>query len=294
MQAMQEMTTLSENVQPVISLVPGQPLKTALEGGFEDARVAVERIERFFQLLPSKRWSDDLLATILRSWKATHLKMLAIYGLSCRLQRLAAAQQGEVRDKLLTAGSLNAETSYEDLGLDFDGHTHAELYDALAAAFLPSTPWQLDRYLLPEAAEFQRWIYRNMVVEDVAVGLLTNMFSEIYNHGEYTMALPAFSGFADHHYDFTPAVKEAALTYIRAHIVDETEISHFLVVVEALEKYDDAVTRTPDFEAARRLFAEYLTRLGRVMEALSQRMLAELAADGKGVTAPPAGHLAPN
>jgi len=291
---MQAMTTLSENVQPVISLVPRQPLKAALEGGFEDARGAVDQIERFFQLLPSKRWSDDLLATILRSWKATHLKMLAIYGLSCRLQRLATAQQGEVRDKLLTAGALNAETSYEDLGLDFDGHTHAELYDALAAAFLPSTHWQLDRYLLPEAAEFQHWIYRNMVVEDVAVGLLTNMFSEIYNHGEYTMALPAFSGFADHHYDFTPAAKEAALTYIRAHIEDETEISHFLVVVDALEKYDDAVTRTPDFEAARRLFAEYLTRLGRVMEALSQRMLAELAANGKGVTAPHAGHLAPN
>src|SRR5262249_29634879 len=159
---MEGMPLLSQNVNPVIALVPQTELKAALEDGLGDAREAVAKIERCFHLLPSKRWSDELLATFVRSWKATHLKMLAIYGLSCRLQRLAAAQQGEVRDKLLTAGSLNAETSYEDLGLDFDGHTHAELYDAFAAAFVPETPWQLDRYLVPEAAEFQRWIYRNM------------------------------------------------------------------------------------------------------------------------------------
>jgi hypothetical protein len=282
---MEGLSTLSQNVHPVISLVPRHELKAALEGSLSDARESVEKIERCFRLFPGKRWSDDLLATFFRSWKATHLKMLAIYGLSCRLQRLATAQQGEVRDKLLTAGAKNAETSYEDLGLDFDGNTHAELYDALAAAFLPETPWPLDRYLLPEAAQFQRWIYRNMVVEDVAVGLLTNMFSEIYNHGEYCMALPAFSAFADLHYDFTEEEKDEALTYIRAHIEDDTEIGHFLVVVDALEIYDEAVLRTPDFALARRLFTEYLTRLGSVMDALSQRMLSELAQDGQSVPA---------
>lgn len=273
---MEGSTTLTRNVQPVVSLVPEHQLKAALESAFIDAGEAVAKIERCFDLLPARRWSDDLLATFLRSWKATHLKMLAIYGLSCRLQRLAVAQEGEARDKLLTAGALNAETSYEDLGLDFDGHTHAELYETLASSFLPETPWQLDRYLIPEAAEFQRWIYRNMVVEDPAVGLLTNMFSEIYNHGEYCMALPSFSALVDLHFDFTPDGKEAALTYILAHIEDETEISHFLVVVDALSIYDEAVLRQPDFDLARRLFTEYLTRLGKVMEALTQRMLAEL------------------
>jgi len=279
--------TLTQNVHPVISLVPEHQLKAALDESFSEAREAVEKIERCFHLLPARRWSDDLLATIVRSWKATHLKMLAIYGLSCRLQRLAVAQQGEVRDKLLTAGALNAETSYEDLGLDFDGHTHAELYDTFASSFLPDTPWQLDRYLVPEAAEFQRWIYRNMVVEDPAVGLLTNMFSEIYNHGEYCMALPAFSAFADLHYSFTAEKKEEALTYIRAHIEDETEISHFLVVVDALDTYDEAMARTPDFVLAKRLFTEYLTRLGKVMEALTERMLRELQpGDGIPVAVP--------
>ena len=288
---MEGLPVLSEHVHPVISLVPEVGLKAALEGGLDDAHEAVRKIERCFHLLPSKRWSDELLATFVRSWKATHLKMLAIYGLSCRLQRLAAAQQGEVRDKLLTAGSLNAETSYEDLGLDFDGQTHAELYDAFAAAFAPNLPWQLDRYLLPQAAEFQRWIYRNMVVEDPAIGLLTNMFSEIYNHGEYSMALPAFSALADAHFHFTPGGKEHALTYIRAHIEDETEISHFLVVVDALDRYDEAVTRTPDFALARRVFSEYLTRLGRVMDALTDLMLAELAQEGSVPAAAPAGAL---
>lgn len=291
---MEGSTTLTQNVHPVISLVPQQQLKAALEGSLGDAREAVAKIERCFHLLPARRWSDDLLATFVRSWKATHLKMLAIYGLSCRLQRLAVAQQGEVRDKLLTAGALNAETSYEDLGLDFDGHTHAELYDTFASAFVPDTPWQLDRYLLAEAAEFQRWIYRNMVVEDPAVGLLTNMFSEIYNHGEYCMALPAFSALADVHFDFTAEKQENALTYIRAHIEDETEISHFLVVVDALDTYDEAVMRTPDFDLARRLFTEYLTRLGKVMDALTDRMLVELAPGDSVPAMVPAGALSTN
>jgi hypothetical protein len=126
-----------------------------------------------------------------------------------------------------------------------------------------------------------------MVVEDPAVGLLTNMFSEIYNHGEYCMALPAFSAFADLHFSFTAEKKEAALTYIRAHIEDETEISHFLVVVDALDTYDEAVARTPDFVLAKRLFTEYLTRLGNVMEALTGRMLGELPpGDGIPVAVP--------
>lgn len=268
--------TLKQNVQPVISLVPELQLKAALEDSFSEARDAVGKIERCFHLLPAHRWSDDLLATFVRSWKATHLKMLAIYGLTCRLQRLAVEQEGDARDKLLTAGALNAETSYEDLGLDFDGHTHTELYETFASSFLPETPWQLDSYLVPEAAEFQQWIYRNMVVEDPALGLLTNMFSEIYNHGEYCMALPAFSAFADKYFDFTAEEKEQALTYIHAHIEDETEIHHFLVVVDALDNYDEAVARTPDFIQAQRLFTEYLTRLGNVMEALTERMLGEL------------------
>ena len=281
--------TLAQNVQPVISLVPQQQLKAALEESFSEAHEAVAQIEQCFHLLPARRWSDELMATFVRSWKATHLKMLAIYGLSCRLQRLAGAQQGEVRDKLLTAGALNAETSYEDLGLDFDGHTHAELYDTFAAAFVPDTPWQLARYLIPEAAEFQRWIYRNMVVEDPAVGLLTNMFSEIYNHGEYCLALPAFSTFADLHCAFAAERKEEALTYIRAHIEDETEINHFLVVVNALDTYDAAVARTPDFVLAKRLFTEYLTRLGKVMESLTARMLRELQPGDNMATAALAG-----
>jgi hypothetical protein len=276
---------LSEHVHPVISLVPEAALKAALEGGLDDAREAVRKIERCFHLLPSRRWSDELRATFVRSWKATHLKMLAIYGLSCRLQRLAGEQQGEMRERLLTAGALNAATSYEDLGLDFDGQTHAELFDAFAAAFVPELPWQLDCYLLPEAAEFQRWIYRNMVVEDPAVGLLTNLFSEIYNHGEYLMALPAFSALADAHFHFTPAGKEHALTYISAHIEDETEIGHFLVVVNAIDCYDEAVARAPDFALVRRVFREYLTRLGKVMDALTNRMLIELAQDGAGAPA---------
>lgn len=282
---MQQQTTMDANVRPVIGMVPAGPLKETLDQSFADARQSVEKIERFFQLIPSRQWSDEFLATFFRSWKATHLKMLAIYGLTCRLQRMGNEAGGEAREKLMTAGSLNAETSYEDLGLDFDGQTHAELYDAFAGSFVPETDWQLDRYLIPEAQEFQRWIYRNMVVEDVAVGLLTNMFSEIYNHGEYSLALPAFTAYIDSHYNFTEEKKELALTYVNAHIEDETEIGHFLVVVDALEKYSTAMSAPVDYSTAGRVFTEYLARLGVVMEALTERMLAEIEHDGKTVPA---------
>jgi hypothetical protein len=259
----------------VADLVPDLRLREALGRSFIRAAASVEEIERCFELLPAKRWPEDVLSVFLHSWKATHLKMLAIYGLSCRIQRLAVAETGEAREQLWMSAARNAETSHEDLGLDYDGVTHASLYDDLARSFVSSDTWQLESNGVPAALDFKRWVYGNMVIADIATGLLTNMFSEIYNHAEYTLALGAFTELVDTHYTFTDTQQERALCYIRAHVGDETEMKHFLVVVEALNRYNAARGLELDYARAEVLFVEYLERLGTVMRELRLMMESE-------------------
>jgi hypothetical protein len=237
----------------------------------------VADIEKFFRVLPSSAWPENLLCTFAASWKATHLKMLAIYGLSCRLQRIADGAGDPDRSNLFIAAARNASTSYEDLGLDFDGHTHAELYEDFAGALTGGDLWQLPKFRLPEAQQFGNWVYRNMVVEDISDGLLTNMFSEIYNHGEYSIALPAASEYFQRHTRLTPDKRRKAVNYIAAHVEDEVEAAHFLVVVDALDRFL-AVTKTAfDAERAGAIFRAYLQKLARVMRRLTDTMRPELA-----------------
>ena len=192
----------------VADLVTDKSLREALARSFSRAGAAVEEVQLCFALVPAKRWSEDVFATFLHSWKATHLKMLGIYGLSCRIQRLALTEEGEAREQLWIAAARNAETSYEDLGLDYDGLTHAALYDDMARSFVPGDTWQLEANGLPAALAFKRWVYERMVVDEISTGLLTNMFSEIYNHAEYSLALGVFAELVDTHYDFTKAEKD--------------------------------------------------------------------------------------
>ncbi len=263
----------TRHIASVINHIPDKNLRTALTDSFKESVEAVKKIERCFHLLPSARWSQNLLARFFHSWKASHLKMLAIYGLSCRLQRLALSTAGmDQQHPLLIAAALNAETSYEDLGLDYKGETHAELYDDFAGTFVEHDLWQSDKFVLPDALEFKRWIYQNMVVNDIRIGLLTNIFSEIYNHGEYSLALSAFSDYIDRHYQFSVDKKRKALLYISAHVEDETEVSHFLVVVKALDYYNKVTGIPTDYEQAKKLFKEYLSRLGNIMGTLADLM----------------------
>jgi len=275
MNASVNVQSLAATAAGVANLVPDRRLREALGRSFSRAAASVEAIEGCFELLPAKRWSDEMLSTFFHSWKATHLKMLGIYGLSCRIQRLALTETGEAREQLWMAAARNAETSHEDLGLDYDGVTHAALYDDLARSFLPNDAWLMEVNGVPAALDFKRWVYGKMVVGDVATGLLTNMFSEIYNHAEYTLALEAFTELVERHYRFTEAEKERALCYIRAHVGDETEMKHFLVVVDALERYNRARGLVIDYEAAEALFTEYLERLGSAMSQLRLRMTRE-------------------
>ena len=267
--------SLTAIVDPVISLVPRLELRESLRRAFSEEQAAVSDIERLFQLLPSSVWSKDLLSTFAGSWKATHLKMLAIYGLSCRLQRTADAAEEADRSNFHLAAARNAATSYEDLGLDFDAHTHAELFDDFAEALVGDDGWQLRRYRLPEARQFTSWVYRGMVVAPIQDGLLTNMFSEIYNHGEYSLALPSADAYFRCHTQLTGEERRKASLYIAAHVEGGTEADHFLIVGEALERYLAASGTRLDTERATSLFRTYLRNLAPVMRSLTALMRIE-------------------
>ena len=267
--------SLTATAARVADLVTDRRLREALHRSFSRAAASVEEVERCFELLPARRWSDDLLAVFLQSWKSTHLKMLAIYGLCCRIQRHALQHDGEAREQLWMAAARNAETSHEDLGLDYNGVTHAALFDDMARSLVPTDSWQRESNGVPPALEFKRWVYERMIVDDIPMGLLTNMFSEIYNHAEYTLALDAVTEFVESHYDFSEAEKQRALCYIGAHVGDDTEMKHFLVVVDALNRYNLARRLEIDYERAEGLFTEYLERLGVVMGEMRRRMVSE-------------------
>ena len=270
-------TSLSAVITPVISLIPSADLRDALLGAFSEEQAAVGNIEEFFRVLPSSRWSGDFLRTFVSSWKATHLKMLAIYGLSCRLQRAAGDAEVLDRSNLYLAAAQNASTSYEDLGLDFDAQTHAELYEDFAEALTGSDLWQLRQYRLQEAHQFSHWVYRKMVIEAIPDGLLTNMFSEIYNHGEYSIALPATGAYFEQHTRLTGPESRKATTYIAVHVEGEVESAHFLSVVESLDRYLAATRTRFDPERASSVFRTYLRNLAPVMRKLTGMMRLELA-----------------
>lgn len=266
--------TINKYILELADLVSDKELTQALKESLVSGQGSIDKIERCFSLLPECRWSKEKLAQFLNSWQATHLKMLAIYGLSCRLQRLAMNVSPELGShrQLMLASAYNAETSYEDLGLDYGGQTHAQLFNDLAGTLMGDYPWSLEKYCIPEAQEFSRWIYQNMVVSDIKTGLLTNMLSEIYNHAEYNIALTAFSEYIDNYHSLTVSGREKALQYPYVHVADETEVDHFLVVVRALSTYCAATESSINYVEARQLFEEYLCRVGKVMGSLTAAM----------------------
>jgi hypothetical protein len=270
-----EQQTLTSFIEPALEHVKDQQLKQALLNALNNREAAMQTIENVFEKIGSEKWSEPTFKLIFNAWKETHLKMLAIYGLSCRMQRIALEKSDLGSQRLLLlAGAKNAETSYEDLGLDFDGGTHTELYHNLAESFVSDDSWMLSEYAIPEAKAFKTYVYRNMVVApDIQTGLFTNMFSEIYNHAEYSIAITAFNRLIDNHYTFTPEQKQQATTYIFAHIEDETELNHFTVVIDALEYYTQATNTTIDYALAQETFETYLAKLADVFAALYEKLV---------------------
>lgn len=264
-------------VEPVIRSVKKEGLQKALSESFESANSALQQVQQTFDYFASKECPVNLTRCFMKSWHSTHLKMLPIYGLSCRLQKRGfQANDENIRNYYFLAAAHNAETSYEDLSIDMpEWSTHSELFDEMANTLCDGDEWKLDRYCLPEAKDFQNWIYHNMVMDDLEIGLLTNMFSEIYNHGEYSLALEPFRKLMHEIHNLETKDTNKLLTYIQCHVESNVEEAHFNCVVHALDYYSQATGRETDYPKARKLFEEYLSRSGQVMTALEVKLECE-------------------
>lgn len=261
-------------VSPTLASVQDAGLRERLQQAFESSAKALQQVQQTFERFASRRWSPEQTCCFMKSWHSTHLKMLPIYGLSCRLQKRGLVTADEVvRNHYFMAAAHNAETSYEDLSLEMpEWKTHSELFDEMAKALCGSDDWKLDRYCLPEAAAFRKWIYNNMVMDDLETGLLTNLFSEIYNHGEYSLALEPFQHLMLKHFEFDSNEVEKHSLYIKCHVESDVEEAHFNCVIVAMNHYFQATEKQFNYTKALKLFNEYLSRSGEVMAALEAKL----------------------
>jgi hypothetical protein len=262
-----------ERLAPAVDAVPDAALRAALWRSFRAHRDELSTIVRTFRRFGERRWPVAVRRTFMRSWHDTHLKMLPIYGLTCRLQKLGLAGDEAARTGFFLAAARNAATSYEDLNLEAEfPYTHSQLFDFLANAVCEGDEWRLDRHCVAEAAAFKGWVYRNMVAEPIPVGLYTNMFSEIFNHSEYGEAMEPFERMLEEVFGHSPAESRRLAVYIRCHVDDGVEEAHFRCVLDAFEAYAAATGRPVDHAAAEPVFDAYLDGMGAVMRRLEQIM----------------------
>lgn len=268
-------TSIHKLVQPSINQVMDKGLRDALTNAFTNKAHALEEVEQTFAMLGDSKPEIESMRTFLKSWHSTHLKMLPIYGLSCRMiKKGIELEDGDRRQAYYQAAAHNAETSFEDLNIDEEFElTHSELYSQLANTLCDGDEWTLSRYCIPEAESFKKWIYSNMVYQPIEVGLMTNLFSEIFNHGEYSIALPHFRKLFNKGLGFSTDKVEDMTLYIRAHVMDGVEEDHFNSVVKGLYSYNQAEGTSIDYSVAEALFGEYLERIGEVMKKLRQTTL---------------------
>ena len=103
-----EQQTLTSFIEPALEHVKDQRLKQAILNALNNRESALQTIEQVFEKIGSSDWTETSFKLIFNAWKETHLKMLAIYGLSCRMQRIALETEGlspEQQKALLMAGA---------------------------------------------------------------------------------------------------------------------------------------------------------------------------------------------
>lgn len=233
--------SMLETMQDVIDMLPPSAIKEAIATTMASKKESFAKIEAIFRKVCSKKYPNKTMSFFLNGWKATHLKMLPIYGLSCRLNTLGfECKNPHQKLDYLEASAFNASTSHEDLGLGFDAISHGRLYDEFAYAMLKSDEWKLKYYDTNEANDFSEWVYRSMLLNTIPYALCINMVSEFYNHAEYAYSYQTFKYSMEKFYALQENALEDAIRYIDVHNQYETEIHHFLAVLNAIQKYEEA------------------------------------------------------
>ncbi|MES0489543.1 MAG: hypothetical protein ABUK01_06090 [Leptospirales bacterium] len=260
-------------IAPVVESVDNMNLKKVLKDSLTKSKKSLTNIDNCFHRLSSGPWDVETMRKFFHVWKLTHLKMLPIYGLSCRILKMATDSPNGSRNDYFMAATKNAETSYQDLNIDgheIDGDmkTHSDLYNDLANEICDGDSWQLKQYSTKPALAFSKWIYGNMVYQDVEIGLFTNLFSEIFNHGEYTIALHSFRTFLQEQKGYDKQKSDQLALYIKCHVTSGVEVDHFHCVASSLVHIENAKKSKMDYSKAEDIFCNYLNKIGAVLDPL--------------------------
>ncbi len=256
----------------VAAMLPDGAIKTSIETTINAKADNFAVIEEIFTHICSQKFPDDTMSIFLNGWKATHLKMLPIYGLSCRLNILGMEHEDDaIKLSYLQSSAFNAQTSHEDLGLGFDAVSHGKLYDDFAFSLVKSDTWKLSQYDTKEANDFSSWVYRSMLLNPIPYGLCINMFSEFYNHAEYAYSFETFKYAMEHFYGMDAKTLEDAVRYIDVHNQYETEIHHFMAVIHAIEKYEQASDETIGFDIINEVGNAYIDKITVALEAIAAK-----------------------
>jgi hypothetical protein len=233
--------SMLDKMGEVIAMLPPSDIKKTIEQTIMSKADKFARIEAIFRKIGSQKYSSETMSFFLNGWKMTHLKMLPIYGVSCRLNTLGM-ECGDEKKRLsyLESSAFNAQTSHEDLGLGFDAISHGRLYDEFAFSLTKSDEWKLSKYDTQKANDFSQWVYRGMLLNPIPYALCINMISEFYNHAEYAYAYETFNYSMSNFYGMVGKELEDAIRYIDVHNEYETEIHHFMAVINSIEKYEEA------------------------------------------------------
>lgn len=265
-------TSMMQKMDEVISMLPEGDIKMTLERTIKQKADKFIIIQNIFQKIGSQHYSNETMSYFLNGWKMTHLKMLPIYGISCRLNTLAM-QSDNMQQRLhyLESSAYNAKTSHEDLGLGFDAISHGRLYDEFSFALVKSDEWKLDKYATPKANDFSQWVYRGMLLNPIPYALCINLISEFYNHAEYAYSYETFKYSMETFYGIKGKALEDAIRYIDVHNEYETEIHHFMAVISAISKYEDAIEAKIDMQTMVEVIVTYIDFITEAFEVIAQK-----------------------
>ncbi len=264
--------SMLDKMGEVIAMLPPSDIKETIEQTIKGKADKFAIIEALFQKICAKKYSDETMSFFLNGWKMTHLKMLPIYGVSCRLNMLGMECSDEKKKlSYLESSAFNAQTSHEDLGIGFDAISHGRLYDEFAFSLTQSDEWKLSKYDTQKANDFSQWVYRGMLLKSIPYALCINMISEFYNHAEYAYAYETFKYSMSSFYGIEGKALEDAIRYIDVHNEYETEIHHFMAVIHAIEKYEEASGEKVDTSTMAEVIVTYVDSITEALEAVAQK-----------------------
>jgi hypothetical protein len=264
--------TMIATMGEVLDMLPEGDIKKTIKQSVQNKADKFSSLEKAFEKMCSKKYSDETMSLFLNGWKATHLKMLPIYGLSCRLNQLGmASEDKEQKLAFLESSAYNAKTSHEDLGMGFDAISHGQLYDEFAFSMVKSDEWKLAKYDTKEANDFASWVYKSMLLESIPYALCINMFSEFYNHAEYAYSFLTFKYSMENFYGIKGQELEDAIRYIDVHNQYETEIHHFMAVINAIEKYEKASKEKVSTEIMSEVISIYIDKVCEAIETIAKK-----------------------